>query len=344
MKQRNVIAIDLAKNCLQVCHLTTNRQVNMDKSMTRKRLEIYLAQQPPAIVAMESCGGAHHWGRKAEAYGHEVRLVPPRYVKAFRQGHKTDRQDALAIGIACQQPKVKCAGLMSLAQQSLQSDKRVQEHLSDQLTATGNLLRGLLAEFGVVIPQGVAALRRRLPEILADAENGLPLSVRESLATAWGLWQQQGCLLKEMEKLLARRVQETPACAALQSLASVGDKNAVGLYVALGDGRQFKNGRAASACIGLTPKQHSTGGQVKLGSIGKFKGHQRLRSSLIVGARSVVNALVKREPRNAKEQWLKTLIDRRGPGRAAVALANKTVRVAWAMLFHHTPYQPALPA
>lgn len=342
MKQRNLIAIDLAKNSFQVCVMTRNGKVLLNKPMSRKQLETYLVKQTPAIVAMEACGGAHHWGRKAQACGHEVRLLSPRQVKPYRQGHKTDAKDALAIAIACLQPEVKYAGLMSLEQQSLQSDKRVQEHLSDQLTATGNLLRGLMAEFGLVIPKGVAALKRRVPEFLEDAENGLPLSVRESLHQAWLLWQHQAQALKELEQLLARRVQQSPACAALERLESVGSKNAVGLYVALGDGRQFKNGREAAACIGVTPKQSSTGGKVKLGSIGKFTGNQRLRSSLIVGARAVINALARREPRNDKERWLKALIERRGPGRAAVALANKTVRTAWAMLYYNTPYQPAL--
>jgi transposase len=342
MKQRNVIAIDLAKNSFQVCVMTRNGKVLSNKPMSRKQLETYLVKQAPAIVAMEACGGAHHWGRKAQACGHEGRLLSPRQVKPYRQGHKTDAKDALAIAIACLQPEVKYAGLMRLEQQSLQSDKRVQEHLSDQLTATGNLLRALVGEFGLVIPKGIAALKRRLPEILEDAENGLPLSVRESLHQAWLLWQHQAQALKALEQLLVRRVQQTPACAALERLESVGSKNAVGLYVALGDGRQYQNGREAAACIGVTPKQDSTGGKVKLGSIGKFTGNQRLRSSLLVGARAVVNAVARREPRNDKERWLKALIERRGPGRAAVALANKTVRTAWAMLYYQTPYQPAL--
>ena len=119
----------------------------------------------------------------------------------------------------------------------------------------------------------------------------------------------------------------------------IGPKNAIGLYIRIGNGAHFKNGREAAACTGLTPKQASTGGKVRLGSIGKFKGDQRLRSSLITGAMSVVNALNKRPPRNAKEQWLKALIERRGPGRAAVALANKNVRTAWAMLRHNSAYQ-----
>ena len=340
MKEHNVIAIDLAKNSFQVCILGRNNKQLLNKTMTRQRLTEFLAQQQPAIVAMEACGSAHHWGRLAAAAGHKVRILSPRAVKPYRQGHKTDHNDALAIAIACVQPRMKFVGLKNLEQQSLQSDKRMQEHVSDQLTATGNLLRGLLAEFGITLPKGISAVKTRMPEILEDAENGLPLSVRESLHEGWMLWQQQSQTLQRLERLLQRRVNETPACQRLQQLASVGSKNAVALYVALGDARQYKNGREAAACIGVTPKQHSTGGKVRLGSIGKYCGNQRLRSSLIVGARSMVNALSRREPKNDKERWLKALIDRRGAGRAAVALANKTVRTAWAMLYYNAPYEP----
>ena len=340
MNQHNVIAIDLAKNSFQVCILGRDNKQLLNKTMTRQRLTEFLAQQQPAIVAMEACGSAHHWGRLAAATGHKVRIMSPRAVKPYRQGHKTDHNDALAIAIACVQPRMKFVGLKNLGQQSLQSDKRMQEHVSDQLTASGNLLRGLLAEFGIVLPKGVAALKARMPELLEDAENGLPLPVRESLYEGWTLWQQQSRTLQRLERLLQRRVQETPACQRLQQLASVGSKNAIGLYVALGDARQYKNGREAAACIGLTPKQHSTGGKVRLGSIGKHCGNQRLRSSLIVGAYSMVNALSRRAPKNDMERWLKALLDRRGAGRAAVALANKTVRTAWAMLYYNAPYEP----
>ena len=341
MEQRNVIAIDLAKATFQVMNLHKGRHIHSDKAMSAKRLEEYLARQKPSIVAMESCGSSQHWSRRAQRYGHEVRQLPPKHVKPFRKGHKTDSKDTLAIGIACQQPGVKSVGIMTLEQQSLQSDKRVQEHLSDQLTATGNLLRALVAEFGLIIPKGTSALRKRFPDILADAENGLPISVRESLHQAWQLWQYQAQALKDLEQLLARRMKQVPACQNLSKLEGVGSKNAVGLYTALGDGRQFKNGREASACIGLTPQQNSSGGNVKIGSIGKYKGNQRLRASLIMGAHAVVKVLMKRAPRNEKERWLKDLINRKGPGIAAVALANKTVRTAWAMLHNNTPYRPA---
>jgi transposase len=266
-------------------------------------------------------------------------IIPPKQVTPYRQGQKTDGHDALAIGIAARQPKLKTVGVKSLDQQSVQSDKRVQEHLSDQLTATGNLLRALVAEFGVVIPKGIAALRREVPLILEDAENGLPLGMRESLYLAWQHWRFLADTLKQAEQIVRTRIDQLAPCQQLTALEGVGPKNALGLYIRLGNGHHFKNGREAAACVGVTPKQSSSGGKTRLKGIGKYQGDQRLRSSLIVGARSVVNAVQKRPPRTTREHWLKALIERRGPGRAAVALANKNVRTAWAMLHDNTTYQ-----
>lgn len=342
MRDLKVIAIDLAKHVYQVCVIDRRGRVVSNRPMNRRQLAEYLANQPRARVAMEACSGAHHWGRKAQGFGHEVVLIPPRQVRPYRQGHKTDGNDALAIGIAARQPGLKTVGVKSLDQQSVQGDKRVQEHLSDQLTATGNLIRSLLAEFGLLVPKGPAALKREVPKLLAEADNGLPVGVRESLQLAWDQWQALRAAASQSERIVTSRSRQLEPCARLTALEGVGAKNAVGLYVAIGRGDQFANGRQASACIGLTPKQHSSGGKTVLKGIGKFKGNQRLRSSLIVGARSAVNHLIKREPRNTKERWLKSVIERRGPGRAAVALANKNARTAWAMLHANTTYQPEM--
>ena len=339
MNNTRVIAIDLAKNVFQVPVINRHGQELLNKSMRRKALAAWLAKQRPALVAMEACSGAHHWGRFAQSLDHRVLIIPPKQVMAYRQGQKTDGNDALAIGIAAGQPKLKTVGVKSLDQQSVQSDKRVHEHLSDQLTATGNMLRALVAEFGVVIPKGIAALRRELPLILEDAENGLPLAMRESLYLAWQQWLFLADTLRCAEQILKARINQLEPCQRLTALEGVGTKNALGLYIRLGNGHHFKNGREAAACVAVTPKQSSSGGKTRMKGIGKYKGDQRLRSSLIVGARSVVNALQKRPARNTKEQWLKALIERRGPGRAAVALANKNVRTAWAMLHDNTTYQ-----
>lgn len=342
MKEHKVIAIDLAKSVFQVCLFDRRMQVVSNKAMSRKALLLFLAKQLPSLVALEACGGSHYWGRKAQVFGHRVVIIPPNRVTPYRQGQKNDGNDALAIGIASQQTKLKTVGVKTLEQQSVQCDKRVQEHFSDHLTATGNLLRALVAEFGLVIPKGVAALRRELPAILEDADNGLPHAMRESLNLAWQQWQQLAQLHTRAEKLLSQRVQSLEPCQRLIALEGIGTKNALSLYVRIGNGHHFKNGRETAACIGVTPQQHSTGGKTNLGSIGKFRGDQRLRSSLILGSRAAVNALNRRAPKNTKELWLKALIERRGPGRAAVALANKNIRTAWALLHNNTAYQPQL--
>lgn len=337
-----VIAIDLAKNVFQVCLFDRQGEVLWNRTMRRAALSAFLAKQQPALVAMEACGGAHYWGRKVQSLGHRVVIIPPKQVSPYRQGQKTDGNDALAIGIAARQTGLKTVGVKSLEQQSVQSDKRVQEHLSDQLTASGNMLRSLLAEFGIVLAKGQGTLRRELPAILEDAENGLPLSMREGLALAFEQWRAQAEALTQIERLLQQRQRTLEPARRLCALEGVAIKNAIGLYVRIGDAQHFKNGREAAACTGLTPKQSSSGGKVRLGRIGRYTGDQRLRSSLIIGARAAVNALMKRAPRNTKELWLKNLIERRGPGRAAVALANKNVRTAWSMLRYHTEYQPTL--
>lgn len=338
MNSTRVIAIDLAKNVFQVCLFDRHGAVLWNRSMRRDTLATFLARQAPALVAMEACGGAHHWGRKAVSFGHRVKIIAPRRVSPYRQGHKTDGNDALAIGIAARQARLKTVAVKSLEQQSVQCDQRVQQHLSDQLTATGNLVRALVAEFGVVIPKGIAALKRELPLILEDAENGLPMGMRESLFLAWQQWLALSSARLAAERLLQHRVQQLEPCQRLCKLPGVSTKNAIGLYVRLGAGDSFNNGREAAACTGLTPKQFSTGGKSRLGSIGKHCGDQRLRSSLIVGAHAMIQALQKRDPATGHEQWIKQLVQRRGAGRAAVAMANKTVRIAWAMLRYDRRY------
>ena len=342
MNKHNVIAVDLAKIVFQICVLNKANEVISNREMRASRFEHYLAKQKRSLVAFEACGRAQHWARKAQSYGHEAVLLPPKAVAAYRQGHKTDSNDALAIGIAAGQPTIKPAGIKTLEQQSLQTDLRVYKHLSDQLTATGNMLRGLLAEFGIEIAKSISKLKAQMPLILEDAENGLPHCARESLFQGWQLWKYQSERIHALDNRLKERMKESEQCQQLAQLEGVGVKNAIGLYVELGNGRHFKNGRNASACIGVSPKQHSSGGKVKIGTIGKYCGNQRLRSSLITGAHSVIQQVERREPKTEKERWLKALIARRGKGRAAVALANKTVRTAWSMLYYKEPYKAVL--
>ena len=344
MEQHNVISIDLAKSSFHVYVINKNNQSTTNRSFSRQPLKNWLARQKPSLVALEACGSAHYWARQVIAMGHQVVLLPPKVVVPFRQGHKTDERDARAIAIAARQPDLKTVAVKTLEQQGLQGIERIREHWSDHLTATGNLIRGLLYEFGITVPKGQATLRNRIPEVLEDAENELPDAFRKQLAELYQAYLSHSDQLAQVEKSLSSLVASQAECKRLMELEGVGPVNALGLYLAIGaQGGSFQNGREAAACIGLTPKQYSTDGVVTLGRIGKQSGNKRLRSKLIQGALSVVKVIEQRVPRNHKEAWLKALIERCGKRRAAVALANKTTRTAWAMLKHEENYQAPKP-
>lgn len=339
-----LIAIDIAKTSFHAVSLKNNK-VGTDKAFTRHKLKTWLAKQPESRVVMEACGSSHYWARYAISLGHSVMLISPKSVTPFRQGHKTDKNDALAIAIASQQANVKSVAIKTVEQQALQSIARIRQHLTDNQTAVSNMLRGLLCEFGIVINKGNKAFKQRIPDILEDAENGLPDMFRTQIAHMYHSFLEGEAHLKEVSKQLVKQINQHAQCRQLMALEGVGPINALELYLTLGNqGKSFSHGREAAACVGVTPKQYSTGGVVILGGIGKQKGKKRMRANLIQGALSVVQVVSKRVPKNPKEAWLKNLIDRVGVRRAAVALANKTIRTAWAMLRHGEDYRSPIAA
>jgi len=340
MYHLNVIAIDLAKHSFHVSVLDKHGEFSVDRPFNRAALKQWLARQAHSVVAMEACASAHYWARLCTALGHQPRLLTPKSVKPFREGQKTDQKDAQAIAIAACRPNVHPVAIKTVEQQGLQAIERIRQHWVDHVTATSNMIRGLLGEFGVVIPKGNSALRRAIPQILEDAENGLPDPFRHQLAQIYQCLKGAQEELKSVERALFGLVRQQESCRQLLQLEGVGPVTALGLYLTLGDaGANFKHGREAAACIGVTPKQFSTGGVVSLGGIGKGMGKGRFRSALIQGALATVSAVDKRGPSTAKEIWLHDLVERRGKRRAAVALANKTVRTAWAMLHHDKEYR-----
>lgn len=342
MKKSNLIAVDLAKNTLQVCLLNEDDQVISNKSIRVGGFAKFLAKQQTSTVAFEACSSSHYWARVAQQLRHTAKILPAKIVEQFRQGQKTDANDALAIGITARQPNIHSVGIKTVEQQNVQSLLRIQQHLSDQLTATSNMLRGLMIEFGIRFPKGVKALKVQVPLALEDASNELSFAARAGLNLAWQQWLSSRHYLDQIEREILQLTASIDACKRLTALEGIGPKNALALYAEIGDGKHFSNGRGASACIGLTPEQHSTGGKTKIGHIRKgVSANTRLRSTLITGSIAVLNALERRPAKNQKEQWLKDLAARRGKGRAAVALANKNIRTAWSMLAHSTCYQPA---
>ena len=255
----------------------------------------------------------------------------------FRQGHKTDSNDALAVAEAARRPKIKVAPMKSVEQQGLQAIQRARELLIHECVALANHLRGILLEFGITVPQGFASLLRALPEILEDAENELPDLYRPTLNRLHQRLLDLRVDIETMTKEVEQLVKAHPVCHKLTALEGVGPIGALSLYAVLGSGNAFTKSREFSAYLGLTPRQFSSGGKTNIVGISKTVGNRRLRALLIQGALAYVYKL--KEPKSPKDRWLKELIDRAGPRRAAVALANKNARTAWALITQGTEYQ-----
>ncbi len=330
MNKYNTIGVDLAKNVIQVSVVSTANKELLNKALSRAKFAIFLAKQNPSLVAFEACAGSHYWARVAKRHGHQVKILPAIAVAPFRQGHKTDKNDALAVAEAANRPGIKEAPMKSIEQQGMQSIQRSRELLIQECTALSNHIRGLLMEFGLVFPKGFAHLHKHIPQILEDGENELPDMYRPTLNL---LYARFGCLREDIEFLdtqIKSLVKGHPSCEMLTALEGVGPISAVLLYATLGTGEAFKGGREFSAYLGLTPKQYSSGGKTNLVGLSKKIANKRLRSVLIQGARSYVHRI--KEPKTPKDRWLLSLIERAGYGKAAVALANKNVRTAWALL------------
>ena len=337
MTKLNVIGVDLAKNVIQISVLSPSNHELRNSSLTRRKFAEFLGRQRPSLVAFEACATSHYWARVAQRHGHEVKIIPAKAVFPFRQGHKTDENDALAVAEAASRPNVKLAPLKTIEQQGMQAIQRSRELLVHERVSLSNHIRGLLMEFGIVIPQGFASLYRLLPEILEDGENELPDLYRPTLNLLYGrlcdLREDLARLNHEIETL----VQNNPVCRRLTALEGIGPIGSVLLYATLGTGEAFTNGRQFSAYLGLTPKQFSSGGKVNLVGISKRVANRRLRAVLITGARAYVYRM--KEPKTTKDRWLWAIVERSGKCKAAVALANKNVRTAWAMLTQNTEYR-----
>jgi transposase len=337
MTHSTTVGVDLAKNVIQISVVSGRGKELLNRSLTRRKFAEFLCKQKPSLVAFEACATSHYWARAAQRHGHVARIIPAKFVAQLRQGHKTDSNDALAVAEAVHRPNMKEAPMKTIEQQGLQAIHRSRQLLIQECTALSNHLRGLLMEFGVVIPQGFASLLRTLPEVLEDGENELPDLCRPSLHRMYTrlleLREDVEAMTKEVEVL----VMQHPVCSRLTALEGIGPIGALLLYATLGSGNVFKSSREFAAYLGLAPRQHSSGGKAHIVGLSKKIGNCRLRSILILGARAYTYRL--KEPKSAKDRWLRDAIDRNGHSRAAVALANKNVRTAWAMVTQGTEYQ-----
>jgi transposase len=334
------VGVDLAKNVFQVHGVDRNEKAVWRRKLARDAwLKVLLETvEPSCEIGMEACGGAHHWARRLQAHGFKVKLVAPQFVKPYVKSNKNDANDAEAICEAMSRPHMRFVSVKTVAQQDIQAVHRIRAELSKQRTAKANQIRGLVAEYGLVAPKELVHLRRALPCWLEDAENGLSERFRRLLHGLWGDLQALDARMAELDREIGAIAQSDPAARRLQQLRGVGPIIATALLAAVGTGEQFANGRQMSAAFGLTPRQSSSGGKERLLGISK-RGDTYLRVLLIHGARSVIRTSKDKDDRLS--QWVTRLAARSHPNVAVVAMANKTTRMAWAMLKNGTNYQPA---
>jgi len=329
------VGIDLAKNVFQVHGVDGRGKAVLRKSLKRAEVVKFFAKLEPCLVGMEACGSAHCWARKLIELGHTVKLMAPQFVKPYVKTNKSDARDAEAICEAVARPNMRFVPVKTAAQQAVLALHRARQGFVKARTAQANQIRGLLAEFGIVMPQGIAHVVAKLPDILEDGENGLPGSLRQLLAGLLAHFKELDRQTGELEREIKLWHREHEASRKLERIPGIGPITASALVASVGDAKSFKNARQLAAWLGLVPRQHSSGGKSTLLGISK-RGDVYLRTLLIHGARSVLRHLQRHT--DQAEGWLARLAARRNPNVAAVALANKNARIVWALLAHGRDY------
>jgi transposase len=333
------VGVDLAKSVYQVHGVDRKEKPVWRRQLSRQKWLAAIVEkvQPCSEIGTEACVGAHHWARELQARGYAVKLIAPQFVKPYVKSNKNDRNDAEAICEAMSRPTMRFVSVKSVEQQDIQAMHRIREELVGARTAKSNQIRGLVAEYGMVAQQSLANLRAAIPQWLEDAENGLTDRFRGLLAGVWADLLALEQRVKELDDEIGALAKTHPAARRLQQLRGVGPITATALIATLGSGQQFCKGRDFCVSLGLTPKQHSTGGKQRLLGISK-RGDPYLRKLLVHGARAVIyRAKDKDDPLS---QWLMRLTSRRHMNVATVALANKTARMAWSMIRNDMDYEP----
>lgn len=331
------IGLDLAKNVFQVHGVDLQGKTGLRRQLRRNQMLEFFKKQSPCLIGMEACASAHYWARTLIAMGHEVKLIAPQFVKPYVKGNKNDANDAEAICEAVGRPNMRFVPVKTVEQQDIQALHRIRQELVHQRTAKVNQIRGLLGEYGIVVEQRVPALRKKLPKILEGAENGLTIDFRVLLDGLRDDLVNLDTRIGSMDQAIQKLAQEHAGAKRLQQLRGIGPITATALIAAIGNGSMFERGRDAAAWCGLVPGQHSSGGKDRLLGISK-RGDAYLRTLLIHGARAVIKTAQGKDDRLSR--WLQSLCSRRNKNIAAVALANKTMRMAWALLTSEQDYDP----
>jgi transposase len=331
------IGLDLAKQVFQVHGVDGEDRVALKRQLRRQQMLAFFSKIDPCLIGMEACGGAHYWGRELMKLGHTVRLMAPQHVKPYVKGNKNEMNDAEAICEAVGRPNMRFVAVKTVAQQDLQSCHRVRTLLVRQRTAKANEIRGLLGEYGIVVLNRIESLRRALPVLLESTDSIPGEGLRQLLMALREDLVYLDERVRQLDQVIERAAREDTVARRLQQIPGIGPVTATALVASVGDARQFRRARDLSAWLGLVPRQQSSGGKAVLQGISK-RGDAYLRTLLIHGARSV--ARVASRKTDARSQWVDRISQRRHANIAAVALANKNARIAWALMTRGTDYVP----
>ena len=333
------VGIDLAKNIYQLHGVDRSGKTLWKRRLKRDQWFRVLLDtiEPGCEIGMEACAGAHHWARELQSRGYTVKLIAPQFVKPYVKSNKNDANDAEAICEAMSRPNMRFVTVKWVEQQDIQATHRIRSELITQCTAKANQIRGLVAEYGLVAPKQLSSLRAAIPCWLEDPQNGLTGDFRALLHGVWNDLLDLDERVGEMDQIIKRLAANNEDCVRLQQLRGVGPMISTAMVATMGDGRQYHKGRQMAAAIGITPRQHSSGGKDRLLGISK-RGDVYLRTLMIHGARSVIARAKHKDDRLSR--WVTGIVTRRHPNVAAVALANKTARMAWAILRNKVDYDP----
>ncbi len=332
-----IVGLDLAKNIFHLATINRAGKFIKRKKLPRRQVRQYFTQLERSKIAMEACASAHFWGRDFRKMGHEVVLLPPQHVKAYLRGQKNDYNDAFAIAEAALHSTIRPVTIKCVEQQDDQAFHRIRRQLVGGRTRLINQVRGLLAEYGVVLPQSEAAFRREIPTILGDAENGLTVRFRQLLDKQYQRFLSLTEEITWYRDQLNVQAKTDKVCRRLMDIPGFGPVNSSAVKSWMGDGKQFNKGRDASAALGIVPRQYSTGGKERLSGITK-RGDTYVRTLVIHGARAV--AMRAKNKTDPLSRWINRLVTTRGFNKAVVALANKLMRIAWVIVARNETYKP----
>lgn len=334
----NTIGIDLAKEIFHIHGVDKKGKTVLKLKVHRKELPRIIAELKPCLIGMEACGGSNYWTRKFKTFGHTVKIMQAKFVKPYVKSNKNDYLDAEAICEAVQRPNMRFVPSKEIWQQDIQTLHRIRQRLIENKTALSNSMRGLLMEYGEIIPQGFRNLKKHIHMILGDSENELTIFARRQFSKLYDEFLKIEKEIDDCDKEIRVIHANDERCQRIATIPGVGPITATAVISQISNGKEFKNGRQYAAYLGLVPRQDSTGGKNKLLGISK-RGDKYIRTQMIHGSRSILLLAEKRKDKLSC--WAKSLRERRGFNKSCVALANKKARMIWAVLAHNTEYRAA---